>query len=520
MKIGIAVSKLRLAAEGENVVQGDRDRIVALAEACKGNTAQLDLAETNEEVLQNLLKDDLSEAQRRAIVLFVTKAGANPFQLIDSVVGSPAEFHNALTGMTKGDEPNAEIQIGERWYPIVLKSDIQKYDGSAYCSLTSNYSICDNQQSLWMHVSESTFMDENDQEITYTVRELLLKLGLRPLGDNLRDHFLRLKRANRVGELTGAAYDVTGTVVTVETRSWWKGMDVINLGSEAHPSPCVVEGEMESNKDQGRSYYNRGNNQWHLPFVRVFSLDRKTYCYADIDDLVLHKYQEGVLETLVLPDEMTAVLRQVFDAPIDQLFGDFLDGKSGGMIVLASGTTGVGKTMTAEVFANHTKRPLYVLEMGELGTTLASVEDNLRKVFRRAARWNAVLLFDEADVFMAQRDDNLERSAIVGVFLRLLDYYHGLMFLTSNRPDVIDKAFKSRITLHLEYPDLDRARRLRIWNTMLAKAGITLNGDIDGVPDVELNGRQIRNMVRLVRVLHGTTVTPMQLTSICRFTAK
>ena len=203
------------------------------------------------------------------------------------------------------------------------------------------------------------------------------------------------------------------------------------------------------------------------------------------------------------------------------LFGDLLRGKSGGMVILANGKPGVGKTLTAEVFAEHTKRPLYVMEMGELGTNLASVEQNLQRVFLRATRWNAVLLMDEADIFMHKRDDNLERSAIVGVFLRLLDYYHGLFFLTSNRAEVIDPAFKSRITLQLDYPDLDRDARLKIWDLMFKMANIEVTDGLDGLPDIELNGRQIRNLVRLVKVMNpGGKVTSEKVKEICRFACK
>lgn len=140
--------------------------------------------------------------------------------------------------------------------------------------------------------------------------------------------------------------------------------------------------------------------------------------------------------------------------------------------------------------------------MGELGTDLKQVEESLQRVFARAARWNAVLLFDEADVFLARRAEaDLERSAIVGVFLRLLDRYEGMFFLTTNRADVIDPAFRSRITLALEYQPLDLEARARVWDDMLATAEIRVDGDMSEVHAAPLDGRQIRNQVRLLSVL-------------------
>ena len=85
----------------------------------------------------------------------------------------------------------------------------------------------------------------------------------------------------------------------------------------------------------------------------------------------------------------------------------------------------MGKTLTAEVYAEQTQRPLYVLELGELGTNVRRSRRTCSRVFTRVARWNAVLQFDECEIFLAQRGEDLERSAIVGSFLRLLDYYQG-----------------------------------------------------------------------------------------------
>jgi SpoVK/Ycf46/Vps4 family AAA+-type ATPase len=64
------------------------------------------------------------------------------------------------------------------------------------------------------------------------------------------------------------------------------------------------------------------------------------------------------------------------------------------------------------------------LTSGELGTTVRDMETNLRKAFSIAKEWNAILLLDEADVFISKRSaDNLENNAFESVFLRLMEYY-------------------------------------------------------------------------------------------------
>jgi SpoVK/Ycf46/Vps4 family AAA+-type ATPase len=197
------------------------------------------------------------------------------------------------------------------------------------------------------------------------------------------------------------------------------------------------------------------------------------------------------------------ILDRVFNTPLERMFGDLLKGKHGGVVILACGEPGVGKTLTAEIYAETTERPLYVLELGELGTNPSDVESWLQRVFARVTRWNAVLQFDECEIFLARRGTDLERSAIVGIFLRLLDYYRGLLFLTTNRPEVLDEAVLSRVMLKLNYPHLVPETRAKIWNTMFAVAGLRGEGwAFDKIAQLDLNGRQIRNITRLAKILN------------------
>ncbi|KAJ5701520.1 P-loop containing nucleoside triphosphate hydrolase protein [Penicillium malachiteum] len=64
---------------------------------------------------------------------------------------------------------------------------------------------------------------------------------------------------------------------------------------------------------------------------------------------------------------------------------------------------------------------------------------------------------------------DLKRNALVSVFLRVLDYYSGILFLTTNRVGIIDEAFKSRIHISLYYPHLDEHQSKRIWEINLQR---------------------------------------------------
>ncbi|KAI9736752.1 MAG: hypothetical protein M1834_000956 [Cirrosporium novae-zelandiae] len=147
---------------------------------------------------------------------------------------------------------------------------------------------------------------------------------------------------------------------------------------------------------------------------------------------------------------------------------DLVRGKGKGLIILLHGEPGVGKTSTAECVADHTKRPLFSITCGDIGVTANAVEENLENNFQLAHRWGCVLLLDEADVFLAKRDkSDLQRNAIVSVFLRTLEYYSGILFLTTNRTGAIDPAFKSRIHISLLYPRLDKPSTATIWKNHL-----------------------------------------------------
>lgn len=101
---------------------------------------------------------------------------------------------------------------------------------------------------------------------------------------------------------------------------------------------------------------------------------------------------------------------------------------------------------------------------GDLGTNPDELERRLQETFLYAVNWNAILLLDEADVFLQERDlQDLHRNALVSIFLRHIEYYDGLLFLTTNRPGQIDEAFHSRIHITLGLPDLNFNLQKQVW---------------------------------------------------------
>lgn len=140
------------------------------------------------------------------------------------------------------------------------------------------------------------------------------------------------------------------------------------------------------------------------------------------------------------------------------------------------------------------------------------VESVLTSIFKIASRWKAILLLDEADVFLAQRSDNPQLNALVSVFLRELEQYDGILFLTTNRMQAFDEAMISRIHLALNYKPLGQDARKAVWKSFLKQATTKKGnpkvdkGVIDDLAEKNLNGREVR--ARRMRPQERILTTP------------
>lgn len=231
------------------------------------------------------------------------------------------------------------------------------------------------------------------------------------------------------------------------------------------------------------------------PYVYGFSFSAKKWGEMIIDNISDIQFRTDAFDKLVLDHDTKDIVYSLVDVQYTATT-DLIDGKGGGCIFLLEGPPGVGKTLTAEAVAEKLQRPLYMAGVGELGTNVSDLEDTLSDILDVATSWNAVLLLDEADIFLRTRDgSDLERNAMVGVFLRLLEYYPGMLFLTTNLAGNIDPAFFSRISMAIHYKQLETSSRAKVWKNLLSTAGIE-GIDAEALSKHELNGRQIKNCIR------------------------
>lgn len=157
--------------------------------------------------------------------------------------------------------------------------------------------------------------------------------------------------------------------------------------------------------------------------------------------------------------------------------------------------------------AESMRAPLYMVSAGDIGLDSSAIESSLSNVLEMSTKWNAVLLLDEADVFLEARSSHdLERNKLVSIFLRMLEYYSGILFLTTNRVANVDAAFQSRIHISVEYPELSHSSRRHVWSNFVAldtsqqSHGFS-DSDLDILATYEMNGREIKNVLKTAKLL-------------------
>ncbi|KZT22801.1 P-loop containing nucleoside triphosphate hydrolase protein [Neolentinus lepideus HHB14362 ss-1] len=246
------------------------------------------------------------------------------------------------------------------------------------------------------------------------------------------------------------------------------------------------------------------------PHVFGFNLVRKKWMPFAVELVAPVVFDENAWDHLVLDGNIKTLIKGLVDVTRNansarKMVSDVISGKGGGLISVLHGPPGTGKTLTAEAVAEYLQRPLYMVGSSELSTEAEELEDNLRGILSLATAWDAVLLIDEADVFLEQRSlHELQRNALVSVALRVLEYHRGVLFLTTNRIQSFDEAFLSRFSLGIKYPELDSAARRAVWHKFfeLAGAGSGISeADLDALSEKSFNGRTIKNLVRTSQAL-------------------
>lgn len=297
--------------------------------------------------------------------------------------------------------------------------------------------------------------------------------------------------------------------------------------------------------------------------VRGFDFTDREFLEFFVDNLSSIEWDDGCFDQLVLDPVPKRTVQALVSMHVRRgqddasaaadSFDDIIPGKGKGLVMVLHGPPGVGKTLTAECVAEWAHRPLYVVAAGDLGTDSRNLEQKLRRIMDITSTWGAVLLIDEADVFLERRSlHEMNRNAMVSVFLRILECtclplqpcplfpvsshiisphppnqkktkkttlstnlpsllcadYRGILFLTTNRVGTFDEALTSRIHVPIRYSSLDAASRRAIWRNFCERVPgaaddevVITEEQLDRLARHELNGRQIKNIVKTAESL-------------------
>ena len=306
-----------------------------------------------------------------------------------------------------------------------------------------------------------------------------------------------LEKANSVSKQIGKVYtcETKGYVIS-DTKNGirsWK-----DLNEENKSNKLVVDNLKTSSLTYTVSTDSLGTVEIpEHPYILTYDITSFRYAIVHVNNILPYVYNSEIIDKLVISQQRKKILSSLIGSKNN--FEDLISGKSGGIVILSTGESGLGKTLTAEVYSEVMKKPLYCVQSSQLGISVADIENNLNKILYRAEKWDAVLLIDEADSYIYKRGNDILQNCIVGTFLRLMEYYNGILFLTSNRPDTIDDAIISRVTLHIKYDLPTFEETVQLWNILSENFGMTIE-----TPTIEklwekykpFSGRDIRNTLK------------------------
>lgn len=355
--------------------------------------------------------------------------------------------------------------------------------------------------------------------ITPEMRARLVERGRIYVRYAFRHHHLRyqgtmLRRSHAVQHLL--RHDATGRV-TIDVKSMQRfdgDYPFPHLRHWSEQGYYCGDGDEEDDTDaiQGDAVTDESKLFCTWPTLCGFSFRLKDWCEFSVERLEEIEFDDDALQHIVLADAdkgfVCSVVDQVYSSAAQSRRNDFIRNKGAGCVVLLYGPPGSGKTALVEALADYSHRPLYSVTVGELGTEPDVLEERLRDILDLAQAWGAIVLIDEIDIYTeGRKEGDLKRNAMIGIFLRLLEYHNGMLFLTTNRVQGFDDAFNSRIVLPMRFEALDATARAQVWTNHFELAGIPLEDAFLPTMLAEtyptLNGRQIRSVVRLATMQAG-----------------
>lgn len=215
------------------------------------------------------------------------------------------------------------------------------------------------------------------------------------------------------------------------------------------------------------------------------------------------------LDSLVLPDEVVSTIKEIinFEKAKKVLEGEWgfkeVFPESTGMTVLFHGSSGNGKTVTAEAIAFETGKTLKIVNYAQVVSMyVGGTEKALEALLKESADNDSILLFDEADSIFTKRTEvrnSIDRYANLetDVLLNLIERNNVFAILTTNYLESIDYAFFRRMRFIVEFVNPDYSLRLNLWKKLMPeKLPLSNNVSFEKLAkDYPFNGGDIKNAI-------------------------
>lgn len=295
---------------------------------------------------------------------------------------------------------------------------------------------------------------------------------------------------------------LAGVVDVPDLQSGWNVNDINQTRDDRPKISVEIFFYVMQNKSQLYNYKMDVPREGHGFMYNIYVPKFRQHIECHRSLLEKRPFRKDLWDSVIELPELTRkkILDCVFGTNDDALKGwgltDHLT-KGKGCILLLWGAPGTGKSMSAEALAEHLERPLYIVDSSILGTSLEDFEKGLKETIDRAKRWKAVVLWDEAEIYLKQRGDDTEQNQRVAAMLRHLENFEGILILTTNRPVELDFAIDSRIHLKAFFKQFDDDRRETVWRVTIPKT-MPVHGLDEVMPAlraVDLNGREIKTAI-------------------------
>ncbi|MBS0969131.1 AAA family ATPase [Nissabacter archeti] len=151
------------------------------------------------------------------------------------------------------------------------------------------------------------------------------------------------------------------------------------------------------------------------------------------------------------------------------------NGLSSRLGLLLSGPPGTGKTLIAGHIASQLNRPLYVVRLDSvISSLLGDTAKNLRQLFDFVPSNNGILLLDEVDAVAKVRDDRHEigeLKRVVNTLIQGLDSLDdsSIVIAATNHAELLDPAIWRRFPFKISFDLPTQDLREELWNHFLFK---------------------------------------------------